>query len=60
MRLREREIDTIFRLGCSRSAMASMLAGEVLLILLASSVICGVFLVVVSRYDQVLVRSLFI
>ena len=44
-RLREKELLTIFRLGCSRGAMAWFVMAEIVLIALASVILCGVFLV---------------
>lgn len=60
LRLREKEIETIYRLGCSRSTIARLLGGEVLLIIGASTFVSTILLWMVSRYDQVLVRNLFI
>jgi putative ABC transport system permease protein len=58
LRLRQREIDTIFKLGCSRSAMAQMLAAEIAIVAMMSAVLVGLATVVVSRYDQQVVRAL--
>jgi putative ABC transport system permease protein len=60
LRLREREIDVISKLGCSRATIAKLLSAELFIIILMSAVVCGGLLGVVSYYDQVLVRSLFI
>jgi putative ABC transport system permease protein len=60
LRLREKEIDVIFKLGCSRATIARLLSAELFIIVLISGVICGVLLGVVNYYDQSLVRSLFI
>ena len=60
LRLREREIDVISKLGCSRATIAKLLSAELFIIILMSEVVCGGLLGVVSYYDQVLVRSLFI
>jgi len=43
-RLREKELLTIFRLGCSRGAMAGFVMAEIVLIASASVVLCGVLL----------------
>jgi putative ABC transport system permease protein len=60
LRLREREIDVISKLGCSRATIAKLLSAELFIIILMSAVVCGGLLGVVSYYDQVLVRNLFI
>jgi len=59
LRLRQREIETIFKLGCSRATTARLLGAEVLIIFLISAVFCALLLSVVSYYDQTLVRSWF-
>jgi putative ABC transport system permease protein len=60
LRLREREIDVIFKLGCSRATIARLLGAEILIIILVSSTVCAVLLGFVVHYDQMLVRNLFI
>jgi putative ABC transport system permease protein len=60
MRLREREIDVIFKLGCSKATTARLLGAEILIIVLISSVVCALMLGFVAHYDQILVRNLFI
>jgi len=60
LRLRQREIDTIFKLGCSRLTIAQLLGAEILTIAAISAVLCLLILSVVSLYDQQLVRALFI
>ncbi|MEA3243011.1 MAG: hypothetical protein U9Q19_06165 [Pseudomonadota bacterium] len=60
LRLRQREIDTIFKLGCSRLTIAQLLGAEIVLIAAFSAVLCLLILSVVSHYDQQLVRALFI
>jgi putative ABC transport system permease protein len=60
LRLREREIDVIFKLGCRRATITRLIGAEIVIILLISAVICFSILTVVSYYDQVLVRSLFL
>jgi putative ABC transport system permease protein len=60
LRIRQREITTIFRIGCSRMTVARLLAAEILIIILVSGILCigGVF--VVDAYANDLVRALFI
>lgn len=60
LRLREREIDVIFKLGCSRATTARLLGAEILIIALMSGVICGGIFLLITQYDQSLVRALFI
>ncbi len=60
LRLRQREIKTIFKIGCSRLTIAKLLAAEILIIVAASGVLCGIMLTVVNRFTNDLVRMLFI
>ena len=60
LRLRQREIQTMFKLGCSRMMTARLLGAEILIILVASGVLTLLLLGVVSQFDEALVRALFI
>ena len=60
LRLRQREIQTMFKLGCSRLMTARLLGAEVLIILVASGLLTLLLLGVVARFDETLVRALFI
>ena len=60
LRLRQREIETIFRIGCRRLTIARLIAAEMLIIILASGCICGVMMLVTNRFANELVRMLFI
>jgi len=60
LRLRQREIQTIFKLGCSRSTIARLLGAEIAIILAASALLTGLLLAVVGHFDEPLVRALFI
>ena len=60
LRLRQREIQTIFKLGCSRMTITRLVAAEIVLIVLASGILCGAFMVAVNLYANELVRMLFI
>ena len=60
LRIRQREIMTIFRIGCSRMTVARLLGAEILIILLVSGVICSGGVFVVDAYANDLVRALFI
>ncbi|MDH3595460.1 MAG: hypothetical protein OEU09_01355 [Rhodospirillales bacterium] len=56
LRLREKELVTIFRLGCSRRAIAGFVAAEIVLIAAASVVLCGALLVGAAAYQDALVE----
>ena len=60
LRLRQREIETIFRIGCRRMTIARLMAAEIFIILAVSAAICTGLLVAVAHYDSMLVRILFI
>ena len=60
LRLRQREIQTIFKLGCSRATIVRLLGAEIAIILAASSLLTALLLAVVVQYDEPLVRALFI
>ena len=60
LRLREGEIQTIFKLGCSRSTIARLLGAEIAIILAASALLTGLLLALVAHFDEPLVRALFI
>jgi len=60
LRIRQREIMTIFRIGCSRMTVARLLGAEILIILLVSGVLCAGGIFVVDAYANDLVRALFI
>jgi putative ABC transport system permease protein len=60
LRLRQREIQTIFKLGGSRSTIAWFLGAEIAIILAASALLTVLLLGAVERYDELLVRVLFI
>ena len=60
LRLRQREIRTIFKLGCSRSTVARLLGAEIGIILAAAATLTGLLLAVVAHVDEPLVRALFI
>ena len=60
LRLRQREIETIFRIGCRRLTIVRLIAAEMLMIILGSGVICGVMILLVNQFANQLVRMLFI
>jgi putative ABC transport system permease protein len=60
LRLRQREIQTIFKLGCSRMTIVRLIGAEIFIIVLTSSVLCGAFLFTISLFANDLVRVMFI
>jgi putative ABC transport system permease protein len=60
LRLRQREIQTIFRLGCRRATIARLLAAEIFIIVIMSGVFCGALIWLVNQFSNDLVRMLFI
>jgi putative ABC transport system permease protein len=60
LRLRQREIETVFKLGCSRMTIARLVASEIFIIVFTSGVLCGVMIMVVNQISNDLVRMLFI
>ncbi len=60
LRLRQREINTIFKLGCQRMTIARMLMAEIFLIVLGSGVLCAGMMILVNRSAEDLVRMLII
>ena len=60
LRLRQREMQTIFRLGCRRMTIARLVAAEILIIVLFSAILCMGLVLVVNHYASDLVRMLFI
>jgi putative ABC transport system permease protein len=60
IRLRQREIGTVFRIGGSRLTIARLLTAEIVIIVAASAVLCGAALLAVNQISGDLVRALFI
>ena len=60
LRLRQREIQTIFRLGCRRATIARLLAAEIFIIVITSGVICGAIFLVVNHFSFDVVGMLFL
>lgn len=60
LRLRAREIQSIFKLGCSRLTIAKLMGAEILIIVLISVSLCGLLLIAVNHYSHNLVRMIFI
>jgi len=60
LRLRQREIQTIFKVGCRRATIARLLAAEIFIIVIMSAVFCGAMIFLVNQFSNDLVRMLFI
>jgi putative ABC transport system permease protein len=60
LKLRQREMDTNFRLGCSRATIARLMVAELVIIAAISALICSLMLLVISHFAQSIVRILFI
>jgi len=60
LRLRQQEIQTIFKLGCRRMTIARLLGAEIFIIVAISGFFCGVMVLLVNQYANDLVRMLFI
>jgi putative ABC transport system permease protein len=60
LRLRQREIETIFKLGCSRLTIVRLVGAEIFIIVLSSAVICAALILAVNYYANDIVRMLFI
>lgn len=59
-RLRERELDTNFELGASRSTTARLLTAELILLAGSSALIVGMALWLLDRYAPAIVRTLLV
>ena len=60
LRLRQREIETIFKLGCSRMTTARLVGAEIFIIVFTSGVLCSAMVFMVDQFSNDLVRMLFI
>lgn len=60
LRLRQREIQTIFKLGCSRLTIARLITAEILITILISGVLCAAMIGGINYFSNDLVRMLFI
>ena len=56
VRLRQRELTTIFKLGCSRMTAVKLVAAEIVIIVLAAGIICAGLLYIVDANVETLVR----
>ena len=60
LRLRQKEIQTIFKLGCSRMTIMRLVAAEIILIVFVSGLACAGLVSLINLYANDLVRILFI
>jgi putative ABC transport system permease protein len=60
LRLRQREVQTIFKLGCRKAMIGRMFFAEIVIILLVSGVLCAAALGSIDVYAEELVRRLFV
>jgi putative ABC transport system permease protein len=60
LRLRQREIQTIFKIGCSRMTIAKLIGAEIMIIVFSSALLCSILMVAVRGVSNDLVRMLFI
>jgi len=60
LRLRQGEIQTIFKIGCSRMTIVKLIAAEIIIIVFSSAVLCSIMMVAVRSVSNDLVRMLFI
>ncbi len=57
LRLRQREIQTIFKLGCRRATIARLLTAEIFIIVIMSGVFCGALIFLVNQFSNDLVQD---
>ena len=60
LKLRQREMDTNFRLGCSKATIARLMIAELVIITSISTTLCVLSLMIVAHYAQAIVRILFV
>jgi len=60
LRLRQKEIQTIFKLGCRKATVVRLICAEIFLIVLTSGVLCSIMVFLVAMYSNELVRILII
>ena len=58
VRLREKEIKTIFRLGCSRMATSGFIVAEIIIIAVASVTLAGVLFMLVWSQSDMLIKQI--
>jgi putative ABC transport system permease protein len=58
IRLREKEIKTIFRLGCSRMATSGFIVAEILIIAIASVTLAGILFMLAWSQSDMLIKQI--
>ena len=58
IRLREKEIKTIFRLGCSRMATSGFIAAEIIIIGVASVTLAGILFMLTWSQSDMLIKQM--
>ncbi len=58
VRLREKEIQTIFRLGCSRMATSGFIVAEIVLIAVASAILARILFMLAWSYSDLFIHQL--
>lgn len=58
IRLRQKEIQTIFRLGCSRMAIGGFIAAEIVIIAASAVLIAFIFLLMAEGYSDLIIKYL--
>ena len=60
LRLRQKEVETIFKIGCDRAMIFQLLGAEIFLIMLMSAILCTFLLLGTQYFSADLVRLLFL
>ena len=60
LRLRSKEMETIFKIGSSRATISRLLGAEITIIGCLSGLLCLIIMLLLNHYDVELVRRLFI
>lgn len=60
LRLRQREIQTIFKLGCRKATVVRLVSAEIFIIVLTSGILCSAMVFLIALYSNDLVRILVI
>ena len=58
IRLREKEIKTIFRLGCSRMATSGFIAAEIVIIAVASVALASILFMLAWSQSDILIKQI--
>ena len=58
LKLRAREIETVFKLGSKRGTILQLLAAEIILLLFTSSLLVGILLILSSQFSDQLLKAI--